>query len=180
MSGAEWNMKSGFYWAFIGPDGRKSDTLLMREEHPRHLSLIENASWIMIKAHLVSSFPARTLPRPVWKAIKLLLPTRTLKHSTDTTGDHGKFLPRLYYLFFLYPSSYGAIVRANRPRISCRICWEGRKKKPPTHSGQTRMAEQKSSRAWLTIIAPKSRNGSRLHLYALYKKKAARAGGCCV
>lgn len=46
-------MKSGFYWAFIGPDGGKSGTFLIQEEHPRHLSLIENASGIMIIARFV-------------------------------------------------------------------------------------------------------------------------------
>lgn len=75
------------------------------------------------------------------------------------------------------------IVRTNRPRISCHICWEGRTPLPlhtHTHSGQTRMTEEKSSRAWLTIIAPKSRNGSQLHLYTLYKKGCSRWGMLCL
>lgn len=42
------------------------------------------------------------------------------------------------------------------------------------------MAEQKSSRAWLTIIAPKSHNGSQLHLYTLYKKGCSGWGILCL
>lgn len=130
-------MKSGFYWAFIGPDGRKSGTFLMQEEHPRHLSLIENASRIMIKAHLMSSFPARTLPRPVWKAIKLLLPTRTLKHSTDSLRLHDRrsrqispspLLPIFSLPFFVWRDS------ESEPPQNFHVAFVERVEKKPTHT----------------------------------------------